>query len=103
MKNKSIWLALALLLFVLAVAIISSGCANSNYGDSLSYQYDYALITIGNENVLTIGIRSWKIYTDTNQIQIWGTDGKMYLCYANNVTLINGNPPMEVHNKIGKG
>lgn len=84
-KFLSTRLVLTVLLFiVLLVATMLSGC-NKQIID-LNYEFDYAIISLPNGDVVEGEISSWKDY-EGEQIQV-KMDGKVYLVHSNNITLI---------------
>ena len=66
-------------------AVIFTGC-NQQIID-LTYEYDKAIIDLGNGQVITVDVKSWKDY-DGEQLQITTEDGTTYLTSSFNCTLI---------------
>ena len=91
-SNNTKMVALILLLILMAImAIVLSSCNKSPV--DIVNQFDYALVSLGNGEILTIEIKSWTDYEDGEQLQLWSSDNKVYLVSSNNTILIRGNPP----------
>lgn len=77
---------LVALLTAANVAILTTGC-NKQLMD-VTYSYDYAIINLGNGEVIEGKVQSWTDFADGDQIQV-KIDGKNYLVHSSNVTLIS--------------
>jgi len=84
--SKRAWLAIVLVLFVIAI-IFLSGCSNGNHVIfSRTGQFDYALVHNG-INMMKIELEKWSEYGD-GKLQLWSTDGKVYLVNSVNTILV---------------
>lgn len=83
MKKKRIAAAL-LLIFVVALA----GCGNQQVFDT-TYYYDQAMVAFPDGTSQTLKIKSWKDYSDGDQIQILTEDGISYLFHSSNIVLVD--------------
>lgn len=68
------------------VAILITGC-NQQIIDT-TWHYDYAIINLGNGEVIEGKVQSWTDFADGDQLQV-KIDGKNYLVHSSNVTLIS--------------
>lgn len=55
-----------------------------------TYTFDKAIINLG-EEYITINVKSWADYQDSNQIRVTSTEGTVYLVHSSNITLIKEN------------
>lgn len=86
MKNKVVILTVFILIIVVILGVFRTNIFNKQLVD-FTFSYDKCITTVGNK-VYEIEIDSWKDYTDGEQLQIKGKDGKIYLVSANNSILI---------------
>lgn len=84
--RKIICFVLALLM-VLTLAVTATGCGNRQLVD-ITYNYDTAIISLPNGEVIEGKVSSWRDYEDGDQIQVV-VDGKTYLVHSSNIALIN--------------
>lgn len=77
-----------LLVVLLTAATVASltGC-NQQIIDA-TWHYDYAIINLGNGEVIEGKVQSWTDFADGDQLQV-KIDGKNYLVHSSNVTLIS--------------
>lgn len=77
-----------LLVALLIVATLTSltGC-NHQIIDT-TWNYDYAIINLGNGEIIEGKVLSWADFEDGDQIQV-KIDGKDYLVHSSNITLIS--------------
>ena len=69
------------------VTLLSLTGCNKQVFDT-TYSYEYAIINIGNGEVIEGKVQSWTDYADGDQIQV-KIDGKNYLVHSCNITLIS--------------
>ena len=71
-----------------ALAMIFSLCGCGNYGGvDLNFDYDYAIISLPNGEVVEGEIERWWDYAEGDMIQV-KMDGKFYLVHSNDIVLI---------------
>ena len=83
---KKIIALLLVVIVVLSLALITTGC-NKQLVD-LTYSYDYAIISLPNGEVVEGKVSSWTDFEDGDQIQV-KINGKTYLVHSANVVLIS--------------
>ena len=71
-----------------ALALMFSLCGCGNYGVfDTTYEYDYAIISLPNGDIVEGEIEKWWDYGDGDQIQV-KIDGKLYLVHSEDIVLI---------------
>lgn len=71
-----------------ALALMFSLCGCGNYGVfDTTYEYDYAIISLPNGEIVEGEIEKWWDYEDGDQIQV-KIDGKLYLVHSEDIVLI---------------
>ncbi len=83
---KKIIALLLVVIVVLSLALITTGC-NKQLVD-LTYSYDYAIISLPNGEVVEGKVSSWTDFEDGDQIQV-KINGKTYLVHSTNIVLIS--------------
>lgn len=91
-------IAMAILLIAVAIVVVLLSSCNKSPVDLVN-QFDYAMISLGNGEILTIELKSWTDYEDGDQLQLWSSDNNVYLVSANNTILIRGTTPMNLMKK----
>lgn len=71
------------------VALFVLNSCNKTIVDT-TYTFDKAIINLG-EEYITIDVKSWADYQDSNQIRVTSTEGTVYLVHSSNITLIKEN------------
>lgn len=84
MKKHFYW-AFCVTLVVLLIAGIFSGC-NKQLVD-ITYNFDRAILTLPNGEVIEGEVQSWKDYDDGDQLQV-KIDGTTYLVHSEDIVLI---------------
>ena len=79
------FLTIAILITIIAVCVMFCGC-NKRVFDFV-YEYDRAIITLPNGDVVEGRIDNWRDYEDGDQIQVQ-IDGKIYLVHSSDIVLI---------------
>ena len=81
MKRK-----ILLLTLIAGLGVITTGC-NKQIIDT-TYNYDRAIISLPNGEIIDGKITSWTDYEDGDQIQV-KIDGKQYLVHSSDIVLIS--------------
>ena len=68
-----------------AVALL---CSCNRQVFDFELKFDKAYIKMMDGSVKTVEVRKWRDYDNSDQIQIIGTDGTIYLTHAVNVVLV---------------
>lgn len=77
---------LLVLLGIFPVLIASQGCNKQLFDFKLKFKT--AIVKWPDGTTREIQIRKWNDYEHSDQIQVIGTDGNVYLFHSNNVVLI---------------
>ena len=77
---------IALLLTVLTVVGVATGCGNKSFIDT-TYTFDSAIIKLQDGEIVKGKVEKWTDFEDGDQIQVI-IDGKTYLVHSSNVDLI---------------
>ena len=77
---------LLVVVMILSLALIATGC-NKQMVD-LTYSYEYAIISLPNGEVVEGKVSSWTDFEDGDQIQV-KINGKTYLVHSSNIILIS--------------
>ena len=85
MKNKI--LKISVLVIMLAVGVFSLTGCNQTIIDT-NYTFDRAIVVLNDGTKMEIQIKEWTDYSDGEQLQIKGKDGKTYLVSSFNTILI---------------
>lgn len=78
---------IVLLVLVAMVCAMFVGCANYDVWD-MHYQFDRAVVKMPDGEVVNIDISMWADY-EGEQIQLKGTDGRVYLVSSYNCVLVD--------------
>ena len=81
MKKK-----LAMMVAALALMMSLSGCGNYDVLDT-NYDFDYAIISLPNGEIVEGKVETWRDFEDGDQIQV-KIDGKIYLVHISDAVLI---------------
>ena len=87
MKNKIVGLLMSVM-----IAFSLVGCSddvdpcNKQFAD-LTYSFERAIIRLPNGDIIEGNVDSWRIYTDSDQIQV-KIDGITYSVHSSNIVLI---------------
>lgn len=76
-----------LLVIGLLCGALLTDCGNKAFFDTV-YNFDKAIINLGNGEVIEVDVKSWEDYEDGEQLQIIAEDGSVYLASSYNCTLI---------------
>ncbi len=79
---------IALILLIICMVCLFTGCGWNRQIIDLNYDYDTAMISFPDGTCETIAVKKWCDY-EGEQIQIISKDGTVYLTHAENVVLIN--------------
>jgi len=79
---------IAIILGVLIIACLFTGCGFNKQIVDLNYEYDTAIIDMFDGTSKTIKIAKWRDY-DGEQLQITDTEGKVWLVSSFNCHLVN--------------
>lgn len=82
----AVLIAVLIVIGVLAVMSIFSGCGNKQFFDT-TYTFDKAIIYLQDGTTVEGEVESWDDYDSSDQIQV-KIDGKVYLVHSTNITLI---------------
>lgn len=85
MKNKILKISV-LVIMIIVMMFILTGC-NQTIIDT-NYSFDRAIVVLNDGTKMEIQIKEWKDYSDGEQLQIKGKDGKTYLVSSFNTILI---------------
>lgn len=85
MKNKILKISV-LVIMIIVMMFILTGC-NQTIIDT-NYTFDRAIVVLNDGTKMEIQIKEWTDYSDGEQIQIKGKDGKTYLVSSFNTILI---------------
>lgn len=85
MKNKILKISVLVIMIIVSVFALS-GC-NQTIIDT-NYTFDRAIVTLNDGTKMEIQIKEWTDYSDGEQLQIKGKDGKIYLVSSFNTILI---------------
>ena len=85
MKNKILKISV-LVIMIIVMMFILTGC-NQTIIDT-NYTFDRAIVVLNDGTKMEIQIKEWTDYSDGEQIQIKGKDGKIYLVSSFNTILI---------------
>ena len=55
------------------------------------WEFNRAIIKLQDGSVVSCGVKAWKDFENSDQIQIEAEDGRIYLVHSVNCTLINDN------------
>jgi general stress protein CsbA len=87
MKNKIKFAVVAIgLVAILIITILILSSCNKQLIDT-TYNFDKAIVSLPNGEVIEGKLTSWKDYENSDQIQV-KIDGKTYLVHSTNVVLI---------------
>ena len=90
MKNKilkiSVLVIMIIVIMIIVMMFILTGC-NQTIIDT-NYTFDRAIVVLNNNTKMEIQIKEWTDYSDGEQLQIKGKDGKTYLVSSFNTILI---------------
>lgn len=85
MKNKILKISV-LVIMIIVMMFILTGC-NQTIIDT-NYTFDRAIVVLNDGTKMEIQIKEWTDYSDGEQLQIKGKDGKTYLVSSFNTILI---------------
>lgn len=85
MKNKILKISV-LVIMIIVMMFILTGC-NQTIIDT-NYTFDRAIVVLNDSTKMEIQIKEWTDYSDGEQLQIKGKDGKTYLVSSFNTILI---------------
>lgn len=93
MKKKDKFLTVFVLVMIcgvigVAIALLISYCSGNKTLFDTTYTYDKAIISLQNGVIVEGNITEWCDY-ESDQLQITMESGDIYLCHAENVTLIH--------------
>lgn len=89
MKKKLARMTVALALIIaaaLAMMFSLSDCGNYDVLDT-NYDFDYAIISLPNGDIVEGEVETWRDFEDGDQIQV-KIDGKIYLVHISDAVLI---------------
>jgi hypothetical protein len=85
MKNKILKISVLVIMIIVSVFVLT-GC-NQTIIDT-NYTFDRAIVVLNDGTKMEIQIKEWTDYSDGEQLQIKGKDGKTYLVSSFNTILI---------------
>lgn len=85
MKNKILKISVLVIIIIVSVFVLT-GC-NQTIIDT-NYTFDRAIVVLNDGTKMEIQIKEWTDYSDGEQLQIKGKDGKTYLVSSFNTILI---------------
>ena len=85
MKNRILKISV-LVIMIIVMMFILTGC-NQTIIDT-NYTFDRAIVVLNDGTKMEIEIKEWTDYSDGEQLQIKGKDGKTYLVSSFNTILI---------------
>lgn len=77
-----------LVALLIAVVVVLTGCATNKQIFDTNYSFKYAVVMRADGEQL-IEIKSWRDFTDGDQLQFTSIDGITYLTHASNVILLS--------------
>lgn len=86
MKVNDLKKTIAIILMLLLVCVIFTGC-NKQLIDT-TYSFNYAVIRLQDGSIIEGRVQSWRDFEDGDQLQV-KIDGVTYLVHSMNCTLIN--------------
>jgi hypothetical protein len=78
----------ALVLLIITIICLFSGCGWNKQIIDLNYNYDTAIIELPNGTVETVAVKKWNDY-EGDQIQVVSKDGTVYLVHSSDCVLID--------------
>lgn len=85
MKNKILKISVLVIMIIVTMFMLT-GC-NQTIIDT-NYTFDRAIVVLNDGTKMEIQIKEWTDYSDGEQLQIKGKDGKTYLVSSFNTILI---------------
>ena len=85
MKNKILKISVLVIMIIVTMFMLT-GC-NQTIIDT-NYTFDRAIVVLNDGTKIEIQIKEWRDYSDGEQLQIKGKDGKTYLVSSFNTILI---------------
>ena len=73
--------------FVILLALTLSSCGNLDMIDT-HYTYNEAMIKLPDGTSITVNVKQWTDYSDSDMVQITTYDGTVYFTHSSNVVLI---------------